>query len=151
MICGKRGTFHSDPAFLESGILKVSDLYRQQLRTHAWQFWNNRLPESQAAMFQKSSQLHRHATRSAGIGIALSSRDHSSISYRAPKEWALLPEKLREVKSFSGFKRQSKAQFFQQYGKFKCEQERCFVCQREERTRATLQSGQVNVGALAMS
>ena len=38
MINGQKGTFHSDPAFFNSGILKIDDLYKQQLRAHAWQF-----------------------------------------------------------------------------------------------------------------
>ena len=52
MIAGQEGRSHADPAFASLGILKVKDLYRQQLRTHAWQFWNNCLPESQSAMFK---------------------------------------------------------------------------------------------------
>ena len=147
MINGQGRSFHSDPAFLDSGILKISDLYRQQLRIHAWQFWNSRLPECQSAMFQKTSEVHRYATRTAGTGMALSSRDHCSIAFRAPREWASLPGKLREVKSLSGFKRKSKEQLFEQYKRYTCVQEGCFVCQRNERERTSSQSGQETVEA----
>ena len=40
----RRGVFHADPLFAAAGMLKVGDLYRQQLRVHAWRFWNDRLP-----------------------------------------------------------------------------------------------------------
>ena len=66
MIAEARTKHHSDPLFARYGILKIDDLYRQQLRTHAWQFWNGHLPESQAAMFQRTTTLHGHLTRSAG-------------------------------------------------------------------------------------
>ena len=49
LVAGRRGRYHADPILSEYGILKVGDLYRQQLRVHAWRFWNGKLPESQAA------------------------------------------------------------------------------------------------------
>ena len=45
LVAGKRGRFHTDPLFSEYGVLKIGDLYRQQLRIHAWQFWQGRLPQ----------------------------------------------------------------------------------------------------------
>ena len=42
--------YHADPILSEFGMLKVGDLYRQQLRVHAWHYWNGKLPENQAAM-----------------------------------------------------------------------------------------------------
>ena len=128
MITGQKGTFHSDPLFAELGILKIEDLYRQQLRTHAWHFWNNCLPQNQCLMLQRSSQVHQYATRTAERGIAMGSTDHCSIAYRVPKEWGMLPEELREVKSLSGFKRQSKITFTRQYKEFKYYQGECQVC-----------------------
>ena len=53
LIAGCRGTYHADPLFAEHGMLKVGDLYRQQLRVHAWRFWRGRLPENQAAMLRR--------------------------------------------------------------------------------------------------
>jgi hypothetical protein len=38
LIVGKGGRYHADPLFAKYGILKVGDLYRQQLRMHAWKF-----------------------------------------------------------------------------------------------------------------
>ena len=49
LIVGRRGRYHADPLLYQHGMLKVEDLYRQQLRVHAWQFWNGRLPDNQAA------------------------------------------------------------------------------------------------------
>ena len=151
MILGIRGPLHTDPTFSNSAMLKIEDLYRQQLRIHAWQFWNDLLPQNQAAMFSRSSETHRYATRTAETGITLGTRDHNSIAYRAPKEWASLPVKLRETKSFSGFKEQSKKQLLQQYRGFKCEQVGCGICSGGEGGRAALQSGQEeNTGALSL-
>ena len=93
-------------------------------------------------MFLKSSQVHRYATRNADTGIIFGSRDHNSIAYRVPKEWATLPANLRETKSFSGFKKQSKTQLLERYKQFTCEQAGCVVCLGGEGERATLQSGQ---------
>ena len=50
LIAGKGGMYHADPLLAQHGMLKVEDLYRQQLRVHAWRFWNGWLPENQAAM-----------------------------------------------------------------------------------------------------
>ena len=53
LMAGKRGIYNADPLFARFGVLKVGDLYRQQVRVHAWKFWNGRLPENQAAMLQR--------------------------------------------------------------------------------------------------
>ena len=36
MIAEAKGKYHSDPLFEKHGILKIDDLYRQQLRMFAW-------------------------------------------------------------------------------------------------------------------
>ena len=38
MIAQAKGRYHSDPLFAKYGMLKVDDLYRQQLRMYAWKF-----------------------------------------------------------------------------------------------------------------
>ena len=65
LVAGRRGLYHADPLFARHGMLKVGDLYRQQLRVHAWQFWNGRLPENQAAMLGRCGDVHGYSTRSA--------------------------------------------------------------------------------------
>ena len=119
---------HADPFLAKFGILKIGDLYRQQLRIHGWQFWNGRLPANQAAMFKRSNEIHGHATRSARAGIYLPTRDHRSISYRVPTEWASLTEEVRQARSLAAFKRRSKAEFLEKYRSFKCENRNCQVC-----------------------
>ena len=109
-------------------MLKVGDLYRQQLRVHAWQFWNGRLPGNQAAMLSRVGAVHTHATRSAGAGLFVSTRDHGSIGYRVPKEWASLTEGQRGVGSLAGFKRRSRDGFLGAYGAFACRDRGCYVC-----------------------
>jgi hypothetical protein len=53
LIAGKSGLYYADPLFAKFEILKLGDLYRQQLRMHAWKFHSGRLPDSQAAMLAR--------------------------------------------------------------------------------------------------
>ena len=128
LIAGKRGRFHADPLFSEYGVLKIKDSYRQQLRIHGWQFWRGRLPQGQAAMLGRVENTHGHNTRAARTGIYLSAREHRSVGYRVPKEWAALSNGLREVVSSAGFKRQSKREFLNMYKEFVCSDRDCQVC-----------------------
>ena len=57
LVAGKRGLYHSDPLFARFGMLKIGDLYRQQLRVHAWRFWNGQLPAGQAAMLARMDSV----------------------------------------------------------------------------------------------
>ena len=128
VIAGKRGRYHSDPLFAKYGILKVSDLYRLQLRTHAWKLWNRRLPGSQLLSMSKVSEKHRHNTRAAASHLAIQTQDFKSMGYRIPKEWESLSKELRETRSLTGFKRRSKNGFLANYRAFKCDDTSCFVC-----------------------
>ena len=110
------------------GMLKVGDLYRQQLRVHAWRFWNGRLPEGQAAMLGRVGDVHGYGTRAARAGLFLSTRDHGSVGYRVPKEWGLVPEGQRGLGSLASFKRWSRAGFLGVYGAFTCGVRGCYVC-----------------------
>ena len=110
------------------GMLKVGDLYRQQLRVHAWRFWRGRLPENQAAMLGRIDGVHGYGTRSARGGLYLSTRDHGSVGYRVPKEWATIGEAQRGVASLASFKRWSRAGFLAGYAGFECRVAGCGVC-----------------------
>ena len=132
LVAERRGAFHSDPLFARFGMLKVADLYRQQLRVHGWRFWNGKLPGNQAAMLSRTGDVHDHATRSARSGLALTTRDHRSVKYRVPREWAALTEEQRGAGSLGAFKRGSRAGFLAQYGGFVCGGAACGVCRRVE-------------------
>ena len=123
-----KGRYHSDPLFAKYGMLKVDDLYRQQLRMYGWQFWNGCLPKGQSVMFQRTVERHGHATRSAGLGITIETRDQGSIKYRLPKEWSLIPEELKENRSITAFKRCSKKLLVEQYSMFVCSENGCMIC-----------------------
>ena len=103
LVAGKWGLYHSDPLFAQFGMLKVGDLYRQQLRVHAWRFSRGLLPAGQAAMLDRVGDIHQYATRSARTGIALTARDHRVVGYRVPREWAKLTEGQRRLGSRVGF------------------------------------------------
>ena len=128
LVSGRRGQYHADPYFAQNGMLKVGDLYRQQLRVHAWRFWNGRLPENQAAMLSRVSDVHGYATRSAGSGLFFSTGECRSVGYRIPKEWASLTEAQRGVGSLAAFKRGSRGGFLAEYGVSVCEEVGCVVC-----------------------
>ena len=129
IIAGKRGKYHSDPIMAQLGILKIEDLYRQQMRIHAWKFWNGKLPQSQTDMLCKVSETHKHNTRSAKFSLTISAQDQRLIGYRIPKEWESLTKAQRDMRSLTGFKSQSKREFLAGYGAFKCAARNCYVCQ----------------------
>ena len=131
MVAGVSGRCHADPLLAEGGMLKIGDLYRQQLRVHGWRFWNGRLPVNQAAMLGRAADVHGHATRSAGAGLFLSSRDHRSVGYRVPKEWATLTEAQRAGGSLGSFKKGSREGFLGAYRAFVCGVGGCRACQRD--------------------
>ena len=128
MVEGKTGVYHADPLFAKNGVLKIEDLIRQQSRIHAWQFWNGHLPENQAAMFQRTSDLHNYSTRLASTGITMTTADKHSMRYKIPKEWSSLPEKLKCERSLTAFKRQSRRQFIEQYRTVFCKEVGCCTC-----------------------
>ena len=129
LAAGMRGRYHADRLLARHGMLKLGDLYRQQLRVHAWRFWNGRLPVNQAAMLSRVSDVHRYGTRSARGGLHLASRDHGSVGYRVPGEWASLTDEQRGMGSLAGFKRESRDGFLRGYGAFECGG--CYVCRGE--------------------
>ena len=129
---GKWGRYHADPILAEHGMLKVGDLYRQQLRVHAWRFWNGRLPSNQAAMLSRIGEVHGYGTRLARGGLHLGSRDHRSVGYRVPREWGLLTDGQRGMGSLAGFKRVSRAGFLEGYRANVCLRRDCYVCSGEE-------------------
>merc|ERR1711973_26127 len=47
LVAGVGGRYHADPLLARFGMLKISDLYRQQIRVHAWRFARGMLPENQ--------------------------------------------------------------------------------------------------------
>jgi hypothetical protein len=87
IIAGKGGRYHADPPFAKYGILRVGDLYRQQLRMHAWKFHSDRLPDSQAAMLARVGESHSYGTQAARSGLVVGTGDRRLVGYRVPTEW----------------------------------------------------------------
>ena len=79
-------------------------------------------------MLDRIGGVHGHATRSARSGLFVSSRDHRSVGYRVPKEWATLTEAQRSVGSLASFKRGSRGWFLGAYRAFECRVVGCRVC-----------------------
>ena len=78
-------------------------------------------------MLGRARDVHGYATRSAATGLALQTRDHRSVGYRIPREWASLTEAQREARGLASFKRESRGAFLAGYGGVKCAG--CWVCQ----------------------
>ena len=125
LVAGVKGRYHADPFLAQHGMLKVGDLYRQQLRIHAWRFWNGRLPEGQAAMLARVGDVHTHATRAARSGLFFSTSDQRSVGYRVPSEWASLTGAQRGAVSLAAFKRGSRGFFLSSYGAYVCRDGGC--------------------------
>ena len=83
-------------------------------------------------MLSRRADVHGYATRSAGSGLALTTRDHQSVGYRVPTEWASLTREERGVGSLAAFKRGSRGGFLAGYGGFVCRDADCEVCGGEE-------------------
>jgi hypothetical protein len=128
IIARQGGRYHVDPLFAKYGILKVGDLYWQQLKLHAWKFHNNRLPDSQAAMLAKVGEFHSYGTRAARSELVVSTENHRMVGYRFPTEWGTLTEEQRAIMSVASFKRSSKGDFLVQYKVFQCGVAGCCVC-----------------------
>ena len=79
-------------------------------------------------MLDRVESAHGHNTRAARAGIYLSAREHRSVGYRVPREWASLSERTRGIGSSAGFKRQSKREFLNAYKAFTCQERGCRVC-----------------------
>ena len=79
-------------------------------------------------MLQRVGDVHGHGTRAAGRGIHLATRDHRSVGYRVPKEWAGMAREDREVGGLASFKRRSRAGFLAGYRGFVCDVGACGVC-----------------------
>jgi hypothetical protein len=110
----KGGQYHADPLFAGYGILRWGTriLYSQQLRLHAWKFWNNRLPDGQMVTLRRVDGLHGyHGTRSARSRLVVGSGKHRLVAYRVPAEWRTLTQEQWGMGLVGGFKRSSKGDF----------------------------------------
>jgi hypothetical protein len=105
----------------------VGDLYRQQLRMHAWKFHNDWLPDAQPAMLARVGESHSYGTQVVHSGHR-GLQDRRLVGYRVPTEWGTLTEEQRAVSSIAGFKRSSKGDFLVQYETFQCGVVGCWVC-----------------------
>ena len=83
-------------------------------------------------MLSRVADVHGYGTRSARGGLHLASRDHGSVGYRVPLEWASLTDSQRGIGSLAGFKRASRDGFLAGYRAFVCVVPGCYVCAEEE-------------------
>ena len=79
-------------------------------------------------MLERVDRVHSYRTRGAEAGLYISTRDHRSVGYRVPSEWASLSVELRGAGSLAAFKRTSRAGFLRDYSLSVCSVRNCYVC-----------------------
>ena len=79
-------------------------------------------------MLERVEGVHSYGTRRAGAGLYISTRDHRSVGYRVPSEWAAVPAELRGLGSLAAFKRAYRAGFIRDYRLSVCDVRNCYVC-----------------------
>ena len=117
---------HADPLFARMGSLKIDDLYKQTVRCLSFRLMNNTLPTRMATLASRIN--HSHHTRGSKINLAVNSSNHQSLNYILPTHWNSLPITLKESKSISSFKVNSKKDLLAPYSAFKCTTRNCRSC-----------------------
>ena len=98
MIEGSGNKNHSEPVFHKLGILKIDDMYRQQLRIHAWKFSRGKLPVSQSNMLCMVRDTHNYETRASGNRLlSYSTQDQRCIGHGLPREGQSTPSDVSEA------------------------------------------------------
>ena len=65
IVCGANARSHTDILFYENRLLKVHDLYLQNLGSLMYQLFDNELPCALASLFVRNDQVHSNYTRQA--------------------------------------------------------------------------------------
>ena len=96
----------------ELKILKVEDLYKQEILTFVHNFQNNKLPPVFDSYFTRFSNIHNINTRNRNTNFILpivsSTRGSTSISFEGAVLWNNLDNLSKEIKSGKSFRRSFK-------------------------------------------
>ena len=128
IIFGTHRLSHADPLFARAGALKIDDLFQQSMNCFAFKLTKDMLPTRMTSLASKIN--HHHNTRGSQRNLAISSSDHQSMKYMAPKRWNSLPLTLKQCPSISSFKANSKKEFLKQYSAFVCNAQNCRSCRQ---------------------
>ena len=117
---------HTDPLFSKLAILKIDDLYTQQLRMFSFKLSRGLLPSGVSSLFDKVS--HSHRTRGASSNLYVGRYDSRSIKTIATRCWNTLPNCLKGSPSLASFKEMSKRGLLAPYASFVCRMGGCASC-----------------------
>ena len=118
---------HADPLFAKLAILKMDDLYTQQVRMFSYKLSRGLLPSGVSSLFEKIG--HSHRTRGASSNIFVGRYDSRSIKTIAPRCWNALPASLKGSPSVASFKEMSKRGLLAPYASFVCRVRGCASCE----------------------
>ena len=79
-------------------------------------------------MLDRVGDVHGYATKTVRSGMFVSTRDHMSVGYRVPREWAGLSGAHRAAGSLAAFTGGSRGGFLAGYRAFDCGIRGCAVC-----------------------
>jgi hypothetical protein len=109
---------HTAPLFKKLRILKIHDIFVQQITQFMYKFNNNLLPENFNNYFIKNSTIHRHNTRHAdNLHLPFSNTvvRFISIKSRGPRVWNALADDLKLACSLAVFKKKRKSTLINSY------------------------------------
>ena len=117
-ICMTDARAHTAPLFKKLRILKIHDIFVQQITQFMYKFNNNLLPENFNNYFIKNSTIHQYNTRHAdNLHLPFSNTvvRFISIKSRGPRIWNALADDLKYACSLIVFKMKLKLTFINTY------------------------------------
>ena len=109
---------HTNPLFIDSGILKFHDIYLFQVFIFMYLCNSNLLPDFIQTFFQFNSAFHGYNTRNADAFHLPKPRLSSfknSILFQGPQIWNSLPSDIKKAVSLNVFKSKSKLFILDRY------------------------------------
>ena len=117
-ICMRDVRAHSAPLFKKLSILKITDIYTQQVSNFMYKYNRNLLPINFENYFAKNSTVHHHNTRSADnfhLSFSHTTLRLNCIKNAGPRIWNSLSNDLKSSCSLHVFNRKIKSLLTQNY------------------------------------
>jgi len=117
-ICNVSKMTHAAPLFKKLGILKINDIYTQQVSQFMYKFNQDLLPENFQKYFSKNSTVHHHNTRSADnlhLSFSHTTLRLQCIKNAGPRIWNALPDDLKTSCSLNVFSKKLKSSIINSY------------------------------------
>ena len=109
---------HSSPIFYSLNTLNIFYINKYLICIFMYRYVNNTIPISFKDMFQYNSDVHSHFTRNSmqfRPKKLHSSLDVKSLRFTGPKLFNTIDDSIKNISSFTGFKRKMKQNFINHY------------------------------------